>query len=85
MYVSAGGELKYDHQVMEILPGDEVTVRTNGGSFMTKRLIITTGPWTNKILRPLGVELQAKVGSVIKNNSLMKLICLVVFIVCPPF
>ena len=50
--------MKDYHKVTEIVPGESVTtVRTNHGDFVARRLIITAGPWTPKIMRQLGVEL----------------------------
>ena len=50
--------MKDCHKVTEIVPGESVTtVRTIHGDFMARRVIITAGPWTPKIMRKLGVEL----------------------------
>lgn len=68
MFVSAGGEIKDEHQVTEIIPGPVVTVRTNKGSFTTKRLIVTAGPWTNKVLKSVDVELPLKVSEAWLNG-----------------
>lgn len=48
-------------KVMEIKPGRPVTVKTMSRSYQTKSLIITAGPWTNRLLRPLGIELPLQV------------------------
>ena len=56
--MKCGGTLKDYHKVTEIVPGESVTtVRANHGDFMARRVIITAGPWTPKIMRKLGVEL----------------------------
>ena len=55
--MESGGILKDYHKVTDIIPGDVVTVRTTSGDFKAKRVIITAGPWTPKIMRQLGVEL----------------------------
>ena len=56
--MKCGGTLKDCHKVTEIVPGESVTtVRTIHGDFMARRVIITAGPWTPKIMRQLGVEL----------------------------
>ena len=60
--MKSGGILKDYHKVMEITPGERVTVRTNYGDFNTRRVIITAGPWTPKIMRQLGVELPVVVS-----------------------
>ena len=59
--MSAGGELKEEHEVNEIVAGEVVSVRTNKGSFSTKRLVLTAGPWTNKLLQMLSLQLPLKV------------------------
>lgn len=48
-------------KVMEIKPGLPVTVRTTSKRYQAKSLIITAGPWTNQLLRPLGLELPLQV------------------------
>lgn len=48
-------------KVMEIKPGLLVVVKTTSRSYQAKSLIITAGPWTNRLLRPLGVELPLQV------------------------
>ena len=41
---------------------DTITVLTGSGTqFNTKKLILTTGPWTNKVLQYIGMELPLKV------------------------
>ena len=58
--MKCGGILKDYHKVTEIVPGENVTnttVRTNHGDFRARRVIITAGPWTPKIMRQLGLEL----------------------------
>ena len=60
--MSAGGELKEEHEVNEIVAGEVVSVRTNKGSFSTRRLVLTAGPWTNKLLQPTGLHVPVKVS-----------------------
>ncbi|XP_001504242.2 peroxisomal sarcosine oxidase [Equus quagga] len=52
-----GGIVCDGEKVMEIKPGLPVTVRTTSKRYQAKSLIITAGPWTNQLLRPLGLEL----------------------------
>ncbi|XP_012503758.1 PREDICTED: peroxisomal sarcosine oxidase [Propithecus coquereli] len=52
-----GGEVRDGEKVMEIKPGLPVVVKTASRSYQAKSLIITAGPWTNWLLRPLGIEL----------------------------
>ena len=49
--------MKDYHKVTEIVPGERVTLKTNHGDFSARRVIITAGPWTPKIMKQLGVEL----------------------------
>ena len=57
MFVSAGGMFLDEHPVTGIVPGQVITIRTAKGNFRTNKLVITAGPWTSGVLRPLGLEL----------------------------
>lgn len=48
-------------KVVEIKPGPLVSVKTTSKSYQAKNLVITAGPWTNQLLRPLGIELPLQV------------------------
>ncbi|XP_017397650.1 peroxisomal sarcosine oxidase [Cebus imitator] len=52
-----GGRVCDGQKVVEINPGLPVTVKTTSRSYRAKSLVITAGPWTNQLLRPLGIEL----------------------------
>ncbi|KAF5916153.1 peroxisomal sarcosine oxidase isoform X1 [Diceros bicornis minor] len=52
-----GGTVCDGEKVIEIKPVLPVVVGTTSQSYQTKSLIITAGPWTNRLLRPLGLEL----------------------------
>ncbi|XP_059938327.1 peroxisomal sarcosine oxidase [Mesoplodon densirostris] len=52
-----GGIVHDGEKVIEIKPGLLVVVKTTSRSYQAKSLIITAGPWTNRLLRPLGIEL----------------------------
>ncbi|XP_012596181.1 peroxisomal sarcosine oxidase [Microcebus murinus] len=52
-----GGDVRDGEKVTEIKPGLPVVVKTASRSYQAKSLIITAGPWTNWLLRPLGIEL----------------------------
>ncbi|XP_008062382.1 peroxisomal sarcosine oxidase [Carlito syrichta] len=52
-----GGMVHDGEKVLEIKPGLPVTVKTTSRSYQAKSLVITAGPWTNQLLRPLGIEL----------------------------
>ena len=38
-----------------------MTVQTDKGDFRAKRVVITAGAWTNKLLQPTGLTLPLKV------------------------
>ncbi|PIK60022.1 putative peroxisomal sarcosine oxidase [Apostichopus japonicus] len=44
-----------------IIPGSVVTVTTEKGTYKTKSLIITPGPWICKLMKPLGLNLPVQV------------------------
>ena len=47
--------------VTSITPGQPlVTVTTTKGQYRAKNVVLATGPWTSKLLRPLGVNLPLK-------------------------
>ncbi|XP_049984617.1 peroxisomal sarcosine oxidase isoform X2 [Alexandromys fortis] len=52
-----GGTVCDGEKVVEITPGLPVTVKTALRSYQANTLVITAGPWTNRVLRPLGIEL----------------------------
>jgi sarcosine oxidase len=48
--------------VEELRAGDgEVEVRTAGATYRCRRLVITAGAWSNRVLAPVGVELPLRV------------------------
>ncbi|XP_059829288.1 peroxisomal sarcosine oxidase isoform X4 [Hypanus sabinus] len=55
-----GGTIRDGEQVVEIQPGRMVTVTTTRGTYRTKNLVITAGPWTNKLLNLVGLQLPLK-------------------------
>lgn len=57
-----GGRLLDQHKVTRIDPtGPTVTIETNKGVFRSKKVIITAGAWTNKVLESTGLQLPLKV------------------------
>lgn len=52
-----GGKVCDGEKVLEIKPGLPVVVKTACKSYRANSLVITAGPWTNRLLRPLGLEL----------------------------
>ena len=61
LFVGHGGVLLDNHRVTRIIPGTVVTVETEKTSFRAKRIIVTAGAWTNKLLHHTGLTLPLKV------------------------
>ncbi|XP_036417433.1 peroxisomal sarcosine oxidase isoform X2 [Colossoma macropomum] len=56
-----GGVLKDGQKVAQIEPGSMVTVTTGSGVYRAKSLVITVGPWANRVLSLTGLQLPLKV------------------------
>jgi len=56
-FVEFGGILKDGETVVDIQPGSPVTIKTTKSLFTAQKVILTAGPWTNKLLKPLGITL----------------------------
>lgn len=56
-FVEFGGTLHDAEKVLDIQPGFIISIKTNKNSYRAKRVIITAGPWTNNVLRPLGIQI----------------------------
>lgn len=52
-----GGEIRDGEQMVNILPGEIITVQTSNGSYRCKSVVLTVGPWAKKFLPTLGVHL----------------------------
>ncbi|CAJ1065934.1 peroxisomal sarcosine oxidase [Xyrichtys novacula] len=52
-----GGVIRDNAMVTDIKPGPLVTVVTSSGVYRAKSLVITAGPWTNRLLAHTGLEL----------------------------
>ncbi|KAL1780116.1 peroxisomal sarcosine oxidase [Sigmodon hispidus] len=52
-----GGTVCDGEKVVDIIPGLPVTVKTTSKNYQANSLVITAGPWTNRVLHPLGIEL----------------------------
>ncbi|KAM4742513.1 peroxisomal sarcosine oxidase [Anableps anableps] len=52
-----GGVIRDNEKVTEIKPGPVVMVTTSEGVYHAKSVIITAGPWTNKLLAHTGFQL----------------------------
>lgn len=59
-FVEFGGALKDGEGAVEVHPGSLVTIKTPKNLFTASKVIITAGPWTNKLLKPLGITLPLK-------------------------
>lgn len=62
MFVRYGGHLKDGEPVTKIIPGKIVTVVTSKGtSYQAGSVVITAGPWTCNLTRPLALDLPLQV------------------------
>ncbi|CAH1801615.1 unnamed protein product [Owenia fusiformis] len=61
LFVQNGGTLKDGVAVSGIRPGNTIHVSTSKGVYRCKQLVITAGPWTSKLLKPLGLHLPLQV------------------------
>lgn len=52
-----GGIIHDEEKVLSIIPGKIVTVCTNKNRYTSKSVVLTAGPWSSKILQPLGLNL----------------------------
>ncbi len=64
MFKNFGGEIRDGTQVVEIVPGEVIILRTKGNeTIRSRRLILTAGAWTSKLIKPLGVHVPLQVVS----------------------
>ncbi|XP_042341949.1 peroxisomal sarcosine oxidase-like [Plectropomus leopardus] len=56
-----GGVIRDKEKVMDIKPGPVVTVSTSDGVYRAKRVVITAGPWANRLLAHTGLQLPLEV------------------------
>ncbi|XP_026219844.1 peroxisomal sarcosine oxidase [Anabas testudineus] len=56
-----GGVIRDKEMVTNISPGPVVTVSTNAGVYRAKSVVITAGPWANKLLTNTGLQLPLQV------------------------
>ncbi|TSN39328.1 Peroxisomal sarcosine oxidase [Bagarius yarrelli] len=61
VFQSHGGEIKDGEKVINIEPGDVITVTTDSGTYQAKNLVITAGPWAKTLLSHTGLQLPLKV------------------------
>ncbi|NP_001090110.1 pipecolic acid oxidase L homeolog [Xenopus laevis] len=60
LFKQMGGIIRDGEKVMHIKPGPVVTVTTTSSIYQADGLVITAGPWAQKVLRPLGLQLPLK-------------------------
>ena len=56
-FIKRGGNLRDNCPVKQIFPMDETMVKIellDGSVVKTKSLVVCAGPWTNKLMNPLG-------------------------------
>uniref|UniRef100_A0A8C3A6K3 Peroxisomal sarcosine oxidase n=1 Tax=Cyclopterus lumpus TaxID=8103 RepID=A0A8C3A6K3_CYCLU len=56
-----GGVIRDNEKVTDIKPGPVVTVATSAAVYRAKSLVITAGPWANRLLAHTGLQLPLKV------------------------
>ena len=66
--MSAGGVFIDENPVTEVVPGQVIVIRTAKGTFRTRKLVITAGPWAPALLRTLGVDLPLVVSKFLENQ-----------------
>ncbi|XP_060077604.1 peroxisomal sarcosine oxidase-like [Ylistrum balloti] len=59
-FVKQGGILRDNEAMVDVFPGDIVTVKTNKGSYRGRNLVLTVGPWATKVLPSLGIHIPLK-------------------------
>nr|XP_046244066.1 peroxisomal sarcosine oxidase [Scatophagus argus] len=64
LFQKLGGVLRDNEMVTDIKPGSVVTVSTTAGVYRAKRLVITAGPWANKLLAHTGLHLPLEVWKI---------------------
>jgi len=60
-FVAFGGILHDSEKVVDIQPGSIINIKTTKNCYKAKSVIITTGPWVNRILKPLGLQIPLSV------------------------
>lgn len=56
-----GGVIRDQEKVLDIKPGAIVTVTTSSKTFRARSVVITAGPWANRVLAPTGLQLPLEV------------------------
>ena len=71
LFTCNGGQLLDHHKVLRLVPGPVVIVETDRGTFKSKRVIITAGAWTNKLLECTGLKLPLKVRNAMSHANII--------------
>ena len=58
---SNGAVIHENTRVDEVIPGDIVTLRTSGGTYRAKQIILCPGPWAKPLLKKVGLDVPLKV------------------------
>ena len=61
-FIRQGGILKDGEGMLDIQPGNIVTVKTSKGVYRCRSVVLALGPWAAKFLPRLGLNLPLKVG-----------------------
>ncbi|XP_072312309.1 peroxisomal sarcosine oxidase [Eucyclogobius newberryi] len=61
MFKKFGGVVRDQEKVVDITPGPVVTVTTSARSYRARSVVITAGPWANRLLAPTGLQLPLEV------------------------
>ncbi|KAK3531692.1 hypothetical protein QTP70_025925 [Hemibagrus guttatus] len=61
VFQSHGGTINDGEKVINIEPGDLITVTTDSGTYQAKNLVITAGPWAKTLLSHTGLQLPLQV------------------------
>lgn len=59
-----GGVLRDQAKVVDIKPGAIVTVTTSAKTYRARSVVITAGPWANRLLAPTGLQLPLEVARI---------------------
>ncbi|XP_022093276.1 peroxisomal sarcosine oxidase-like [Acanthaster planci] len=64
MFVKQGGIIKENEEVLQIVPGEHVSIITSRGRYTAESVVLTPGAWAKKILKPLGIDPPLKVSQI---------------------
>lgn len=61
-FLKRGGVIQEETEVIDIVPGTPVTLRTNQGEILARSIILNPGPWAPQILNKLGLDVPLQVA-----------------------